>query len=156
MPDRQTPDLASIGEGVLAAAGARHDTAPQTARAGVWLAALDDVAIFDLTPDGRVRTWSGAAERALLYTADEVTGCQLARFHTPESVQAGEPARLLDTARTLGRAEERGWRVRRDGTAFYASVVIQAMTDADGARTASRWSTAISPSATPPRSAPGR
>ncbi|MNK84396.1 Aerobic respiration control sensor protein ArcB [compost metagenome] len=132
MPDRQTPDLASIGEGGLAAAGAMRGTAPQTARAGAWLAALDDVAIFDLTPEGRVRTWSDAAERALLYTAEEVTGCQLARFHTPESVQSGEPARLLDTARTLGRAEERGWRVRRDGTAFYASVVIQAMTDADG------------------------
>ncbi len=49
-------------------------------------------------------------------------------FPHPESVQSGEPARLLDTARTLGRAQERGWRVRRDGTAFYAAVVIQAIT----------------------------
>lgn len=133
MPDRQMPGLASMGEGARAAAGAMHDTAPLAPRASAWLAALDDVAIFDLTPEGCVRTWSEAAERALLYTADEVTGCQLARFHTPESIQSGEPARLLDTARTLGRAEERGWRVRRDGTAFYAAVVIQAINDADGA-----------------------
>ncbi len=101
----------------------------------VWplLDAVDDTAIYALSPDGRVSIWTAAASRVLGYTADEVAGAPMSTFHTPESVAAGDPERLLDAAQVHGRAEEKGWRVRRDGSALYASTVVVATTGADGA-----------------------
>lgn len=132
MPKRQPPGPASTPVGAVAVASAMEDALAYAARANALLAAVDDTAIFDLTPDGEVRTWTPAAQRAVLYTADEVAGWHFSRFHTPEALAAGEPARLLDTARALGRAEGKGWYVRGDGSMFYAGAVVQAMYDADG------------------------
>lgn len=101
----------------------------------VWplLDAVDDTAIYALSPDGRVSIWTAAASRVLGYTADEVAGAPMSTFHTPESAAAGDPERLLDAAQVHGRAEEKGWRVRRDGSALYASTVVVATAGADGA-----------------------
>lgn len=98
-----------------------------------WLETVEDTAIFALSAGGRVNAWTDAARRVLLYTADEVTEWPLARFHTAESAAAGDPARLLAQARTQGRAEDKGWRVRRDGSLFYARTVVTAI-GASGAR----------------------
>ncbi|WP_066741446.1 ATP-binding protein [Cupriavidus sp. D384] len=99
------------------------------------LDAVDDTAIFALSGDGRVRAWTEAARRVLLYTADEVDGCPLSRFHPAESDDGAATAdQLLATARMHGRAEDKGWRVRRDGSVFYASVVIVALPGRDGGR----------------------
>jgi PAS domain S-box-containing protein len=89
--------------------------------------AVVDYAIFQLDEEGHVATWNAGAERIKGYTADEIVGQHFSRFYTDEDRAAGVPARALTTARTEGRFEAEGWRVRKDGTRFWASVVIDAI-----------------------------
>ncbi len=89
--------------------------------------AVVDYAIFQLDREGHVATWNAGAERIKGYTAEEIVGQHFSRFYTEEDRAAGVPARALATARTEGRFEAEGWRVRRDGTRFWASVVIDAI-----------------------------
>jgi PAS domain S-box-containing protein len=97
------------------------------------LDAVEDAAIFALSEDGRVSAWTEAARRVLLYSAEEVIGAPLSRFHPARAAKESATARqLLAMARTGGRAEDKGWRVRRDGTVFYASTVIVALAGAGG------------------------
>jgi len=100
--------------------------------------AVDDTAIFVLAADGRVSAWTEAARRVMLYTADEATGSPLSRFHpaSPDDRDDGAATadQLLATARTSGRAETKGWRMRRDGSVFYASAVIVALPGPGGGR----------------------
>jgi PAS domain S-box-containing protein len=91
-----------------------------------------DYAIFLLSADGRIASWNAGAERLKLYSASEVIGRTLEIFYTPEDRAAGRPARLLELARTDGRVEDEGWRVRKDGTRFWADVVITALRDETG------------------------
>ncbi|MDB5539202.1 MAG: sensor histidine kinase/response regulator hybrid protein [Devosia sp.] len=93
---------------------------------------VTDYAIYMLQPDGRVANWNVGAERIKGYSADEIVGQSFARFYTPEDRAAGEPAKALATARREGRYEREAWRVRKDGTRFLASVVIDAIRDTDG------------------------
>src|SRR5690348_6916150 len=90
---------------------------------------VKDYAIFSLDPHGRVATWNAGAERIKGYTADEIIGQHFSRFYSEEDRAAGIPARGLEQARTEGRWEAEGWRVRKDGTRFWASVVIDAIYD---------------------------
>jgi len=83
-----------------------------------------DYAIFQLDRDGVVATWNAGAQRIKGYTADEIIGQHFSRFYTEEDRAAGVPATALATALTEGRFEAEGWRVRKDGTHFWASVVI--------------------------------
>ena len=80
-----------------------------------------------LDPDGRVTNWNAGAERIKGYSPDEIIGEHFSRFYTPEDLDAGVPATALETARETGRYEAEGWRVRKDGTRFWASVVIDAI-----------------------------
>lgn len=91
--------------------------------------AIGDYAIFLLDADGNVATWNQGARRAKGYTAEEIIGQSFAVFYTEEDRAAGRPAVILDTVRRCGRYEEEGWRCRRDGTLFWASVVISALKD---------------------------
>ena len=91
-----------------------------------------DYAIFMLDPNGRVATWNAGAERLNGYTADEILGAHLSRFYPPEDAAAGGPQQELDTASNVGRFEDEGWRVRKDGTRFWASVVLTAIRNAAG------------------------
>jgi len=91
-----------------------------------------DFAIFMLDPQGRVQTWNTGAERIKGYRAEEVIGRHVALFYLPEDRASGRPACLLAEAERLGRVEEENWRVRKDGTRFWADVVISAVRDADG------------------------
>lgn len=91
-----------------------------------------DYAIFLLTPDGHVATWNAGAERVKGYTAKEIIGQSFERFYPAAAREAGRPARLLATALREGRVEDEGWRVRKDGTAFWADVVITALRDDSG------------------------
>jgi PAS domain S-box-containing protein len=86
-----------------------------------------DYAIFLLTPDGYIASWNAGAERLKGYDAQEIIGHSFERFYTREDRLAGHPARLLAQARTEGRVEDEGWRVRKDGTRFWADVVITAL-----------------------------
>jgi PAS domain S-box-containing protein len=83
-----------------------------------------DYAIFQLDRDGIVTTWNAGAERIKGYTADEIIGQHFSRFYTEEDRAAGVPARALATASSEGKFEAEGWRVRKDGSRFWASVVI--------------------------------
>ena len=76
--------------------------------------------------------WNAGAERIKGYSPDEIIGEHFSRFYTPEDRDAGVPKRALETARETGRYEAEGWRVRKDGTRFWASVVIDAIHDEDG------------------------
>jgi PAS domain S-box-containing protein len=91
-----------------------------------------DYAIFLLSPDGYVVSWNAGAERVKGYTSDEIVGRRFDCFYTPEARAAGTPDQLLAAARADGRVEDEGWRVRKDGTRFWADVVITALTDEDG------------------------
>ena len=94
--------------------------------------AVEDYAIFLLAPDGRILTWNLGAQRIKGYTADEIIGQHFSRFYTPEDQEAGRPATLLGWAAEYGRYEDEGWRVRKDGTRFWADVILTALRDETG------------------------
>ena len=93
---------------------------------------VSDYAIYMLDPLGRVTNWNPGAERFKGYTEQEIVGEHFSRFYTEEDRQSGLPARALETAAREGRFLHEGWRVRKDGTPFWADVVIDAIRDADG------------------------
>jgi PAS domain S-box-containing protein len=96
------------------------------------VSAVVDYAIFMLDPSGTVITWNEGAQRAKGYTRDEIVGRHFSVFYTPEAIAAGVPKRALETAAREGRFVDEGWRVRKDGTRFWASVVITALRDESG------------------------
>ena len=91
-----------------------------------------DYAIFMLDGDGRVTTWNSGAERLKGYKTDEIIGKDFSVFYTEEERQAGHPKRLLETALRDGRYEEENWRVRKDGSRFWASVIVTAIRNQSG------------------------
>jgi PAS domain S-box-containing protein len=86
-----------------------------------------DYAIYMLDTDGIISNWNAGAKRIKGYEADEVVGRHFGMFYSPEDREAGLPARSLETARENGKFEAEGWRVRKDGSKFLASVVIDAL-----------------------------
>ena len=93
---------------------------------------VQDHAIFMLTADGHVQTWNSGACRLKGYQPEEIIGSHFSRFYPEEELRAGRPQRLLDKARADGRVEDEGWRVRKDGSMFWANVVITALRDDRG------------------------
>jgi hypothetical protein len=85
---------------------------------------VTDYAIYMLAPDGRVTNWNLGAQRIKGYLPREVIGEHFSMFYTPQDREAGEPQRTLETATREGRFENKGWRVRKDGTRFLAHVVV--------------------------------
>jgi PAS domain S-box-containing protein len=83
-----------------------------------------DYAIYQLDLEGRVASWNAGAERIKGYCAEEIIGAHFSRFYMPEDREAGGPDRALKLARENGRFAAEGWRLRKDGTRFWASVVI--------------------------------
>jgi PAS domain S-box-containing protein len=94
--------------------------------------AVVDYAIFQLDPAGNVTTWNPGAQRIKGYDPDEIIGRHFSRFYTPEDVQLGVPKLALAEAAEQGRFEAEGWRMRKDGSRFWASVVIDRITDEAG------------------------
>jgi PAS domain S-box-containing protein len=93
---------------------------------------VQDYAIFMLDTEGRISTWNWGAERAKGYRASEIIGRHFSVFYPEEDVRAGRPQRLLDLAAREGRVEDEGWRVRKDGSKFWANVTITAIRDSNG------------------------
>jgi PAS domain S-box-containing protein len=91
-----------------------------------------DYAIFMLDTEGNVVTWNEGAKRINGYEAYEIVGQHFSRFYTLEAIEADHPQHELEVARREGRYEEEGWRVRKDGSRYVASVVITALYDEDG------------------------
>jgi len=85
---------------------------------------ITDYAIYMLNPEGIVSSWNAGAERFKGYAAHEIIGQHFSLFYTEEDRRSGKPTRALQTAREQGKFEDEGWRVRRDGTRFWASVVV--------------------------------
>ena len=96
------------------------------------VSSVKDYAIFMLDPSGNIETWNTGAEQTKGYRADEIIGQHMSRFYTPEDLARGLPAKLLAQAVRDGRVESEGWRVRKDGTRFWADVVITALLDDRG------------------------
>jgi PAS domain S-box-containing protein len=93
---------------------------------------IGEYAIYMLDRDGHVLTWNPGAERIKGYKADEVLGLHFSRFFAQEDEERGRPAELLRQATARNRVEEEGWRVRKDGSRFWANVVITAIRDSSG------------------------
>ena len=106
-----------------------HETARQFR---TLIAGVTDYALFMLDPNGVVVNWNAGAERIKGYTADDIIGQHFSRFYTERDRAAGVPARALQIAAQEGRYEAEGWRVRKDGTLFFANAVLDRLTDEDG------------------------
>ena len=99
------------------------------ARFRLLVDSVRDYAIFMLDVNGNIRSWNAGAQALKGYSADEVIGRHFSAFYTPEDQAAGKPAAGLVAAREHGRSEQEGWRVRKDGSLFWANVVVTAMRD---------------------------
>src|SRR5580700_507332 len=93
---------------------------------------VEDYAIFMLDPTGHVVSWNTGAQRIKGYRAEEILNRHFSCFYPPEDVAAGKPAMELERAAATGRYEDEGWRVRKDGSLFWANVVISALRDESG------------------------
>ena len=102
------------------------------ARFRMLVDSVQDYAIFMLDTDGHIASWNAGAQRSKGYTADEIVGRHFRVFYPPELQQAGHPEHELELAVREGKYEEEGWRIRKDGSRFWATVTITAVRDDDG------------------------
>jgi PAS domain S-box-containing protein len=94
--------------------------------------AVTDYAIYLLDPSGAVTTWNPGAQRFKGYTAGDIIGQHFSRFYTEQDQKDGLPSRALEIARRNGKFEAEGWHVRKDGSTFWAYVVIDPIRDPSG------------------------
>lgn len=102
---------------------------PRDAQFRLLVDSVRDYAIFLLDPAGKVLSWNAGAERINGYTADEIIGKHFGVFYRPEERASGKPEQELQSAMAHGRVEDHGWRVRKDGTQFWANVVVTPLFD---------------------------
>ena len=131
--ERRIGETATQLRGEIAA---HHQTEKDLLRSATQLALLihgiKDCAIYLLDTDGKISSWNSGAERIKGYTAAEIVGRHFSCFYTEEDRAAGIPFHALRTAATEGKFEAEGWRVRKDGSRFWASVLIDPVYDASG------------------------
>jgi PAS domain S-box-containing protein len=96
------------------------------------IAGVKDYAIFMLNPQGIVETWNAGAAYIKGYSADEIIGCHFSVFYPPDAIKRGLPETELRGAMMQGRFEDEGWRIRKDGSRFWANVIITAVRNASG------------------------
>ncbi|MHA6287479.1 hybrid sensor histidine kinase/response regulator [Maricaulis sp. CAU 1757] len=101
-------------------------------RADLLIQSVTDYAIYMLDPEGFITSWNAGAERLKGYTPDEIIGEHFSRFYTVEDREGGVPAQVLHTAFQTGLFEAEGWRIRKDGSRFWASVVVEPILDETG------------------------
>ena len=133
---RTKSDDASMMRIALTDISERIQTEEQLRRADVSLRlmveSVTDCAIIMLDTTGHVENWNVAAQRINGYSEAEIIGRHFARLYTPEDIHSGKPQWVLDTVIAQGRHEDEGWRVRKDGSTFWANVVITTMRDSSG------------------------
>ena len=98
----------------------------------LMVGSVTDYAIVMLDPEGRVVSWNAGAERIKGYSAEEIVGQHFSRFYPREDIESGKPQRDLDVVAAKGQFEDEGWRVRKDGSTFWANVVFTAIRDQGG------------------------
>ena len=113
-------------------AAARDELGNTTALYKLLVDTVTDYAIFVLDASGHVRSWNPGAERLKGYSENEIVGKHFSIFYPEQDVESGKPAWELDVATKTGRVEDEGWRVRKDGSRFWANVVITALHDEKG------------------------
>ncbi|MCP8939298.1 PAS domain S-box protein [Alsobacter sp. SYSU M60028] len=131
-PDGQLEGFAKITRDVTEQRRAREELRRSEERFRLLVQGVTDYALYMLDPDGRVSNWNTGAERLKGYTEAEIVGQHFSRFYTDEDRAEGRPARALAAAVAEGRFVTEGWRVRKDGTRFWADVVVDAIRDAAG------------------------
>ena len=109
----------------------QSDKPDSASRFEMLVQSVTDYAIYMLDPTGKVTSWNAGAKRFKGYEADEIIGEHFSRFYTPEERDV-IPKIALETAEREGRFEAEGWRVRKDGTRFWANVVIDPIRDPEG------------------------
>ncbi|MER2263554.1 PAS domain S-box protein, partial [Methylobacterium oxalidis] len=124
--------FAKITRDISARLAAQEALRVSEERFRILVQGVTDYAIFMLNPDGIVTNWNSGAARIKGYSEAEIVGQHFSRFYTEEDRAAGVPARALATAAREGKYEAEGWRLRKDGTRFFASVVIDAIRDRTG------------------------
>ncbi len=112
--------------------GSNEDLRQSEERFRLLVESIRDYAIFMLDKEGRILTWNAGAERFKGYRAAEIIGQHFSKFYPPEALARALPAHELQVAADLGVFEDEGWRVRKDGTSFWANVVITAVRNAQG------------------------
>jgi PAS domain S-box-containing protein len=110
----------------------RPQSKEQEAQFRLLVEAVQDYAIFMLDPSGRIRTWNLGAQRIKQYAAEEIIGKHFSIFYPEEDNRNGKPQWELEVADEHGRFEDEGWRVRKDGSRFWANVIITALRDKGG------------------------
>ncbi len=119
--------------GTFAPSAPHRDSAHRNANAlALLIDSTTDYAIFMLDPTGHVVTWNAGAQRIKGYTRDEIVGKHFSIFYPPDAIARNWPQTELELATRDGRFEDEGWRLRQDGTRFWANVVITALRDAAG------------------------
>lgn len=98
----------------------------------LFIGAVKDYAIFTLDASGHIQNWNEGAQRLKGYAAAEIVGQHFSRFYPEVDIKNGKPQRALETAAREGRVEDEGWRVRKDGSRFWANVVMTAMRNESG------------------------
>jgi PAS domain S-box-containing protein len=145
-PFRFTPDdarlLELVADRIATAIGrarlfeaeqrARYDAETAEGRFRLLVDGVRDYAFYKLDRVGRVEGWNAGAQRLVGYTADEIVGQHVARFYPAQEARQGAPVRALERAAAEGRTVEEGWRLRKDGSQFWADVLTTAVRDAEG------------------------
>ncbi|MET4297146.1 PAS domain S-box-containing protein [Bradyrhizobium sp. LB8.2] len=121
-----------FGHGTRLIPQSRFDELDDTRRLQLLIDAIVDYAIYMIDVDGTVRSWNSGAKRLKGYSPEEIIGKSFASFYTPEDTAKGLPEQALNVAGRTGRFSAEGWRVRKDGSRFWASVVIDAVRDESG------------------------
>ena len=124
--------FAKVTRDMTEGVGARTALHESEERFRMLVQGVTDYAIYMLDPTGRITNWNVGGERIKGYPASEIIGQHFSTFYTEEDRAHGEPARTLGTAAREGRFEGEGWRVRKDGTRFWASVVVDRILDDKG------------------------
>ena len=132
MPDGEIIGFAKITRDLTERRAAEEALRATQQQFQLLVQGVTDYAIYMLSPSGEISSWNAGAERIKGYAADEVLGTHFSRFYTAADRAAGEPARALAIAAAEGRYEREGQRVRKDGTHFWANVVIDALHATDG------------------------
>lgn len=110
----------------------KHGSEPRAEELALLVEAVEDYAVFLLSPEGMIQSWNRGASRIMGYDEEEAVGKHFSIFYGPEDLANHKPQNELDTALREGRVEDEGWRIRKDGTRFWANTIITLLREPNG------------------------